>query len=232
MSARQTSLGFEVVRAARVVRRPSLVHLIGVAIAAAAVLGAGPAFAQSCPEGKGVLVRPLGHQIALDLAPGTSAVFTAGTVRVSCTGSHGSCKIPTIGNPGDPVIAVLSPPTCGSCTTNAGLSASTSTNNTNGNWSFGFSCGGNVTLHIPRGGVVSRVGSCTITAAPAGPVDVPASFVNGSTSNTLTISNALLPIAKSGLGCPAGSTATFSATFRVTDATDASQNITVTEVAL
>jgi len=210
--------------------RKHLVHLIGVAVAATIWLGSSPAFAQACPAGDGVDVEPAGDAIAGNLASGTAAVFTAGNIAVSCAVSHTSGTIPTTDNPADPVTGVLSPPTFTSCSTNIGFAATTTTNSTNGNWALDISCGGNATLHVPRAGAVSHVATCTITVAPSAAVDVPATWTNGSPGK-LTVS-ATLPISHSGFLCPSVNTATFSATYNITDTTNPALDISATEVTL
>jgi hypothetical protein len=229
MEAMQTSVSPEVLRNAGRFRR-QLVQLVAVAIAATIGLAARPAFAQSCPAGEGVDVEPAGDAIAGDLSAGAHAVFTAGSVSVTCSTSHTSGSIPTAGNPGDPVSGALAPPSFTSCTSNIGFGATTTTNSTNGSWGLDISCGGNATLHIPRAGAVTRVATCTITVAPSAAVDIPATYTNGS-PGVLTMS-ATVPVSHSGFGCPNATTATFSATYNITDTTHPAQNVTVTEVPL
>jgi len=229
MEAMQMSVSPEVLRNAGRFRR-YLVHLVGVAVAATIGLGASPAFAQSCPAGTGVDVEPAGDSIAGDLVSGGAAVFTAGLVSVSCSASHTTGVIPTADNPGDPVIGVLTPPSFTSCTSSIGLGATTTTNNTNGDWSLAISCGGNATLHVPMAGAVTRIATCTITVAPTAAVDIPATWTNGA-PGTLTIS-ATLPISHSGFACPSATTATFAATYNITDTSNPTLNVTATEVSL
>ena len=208
----------------------SLAHLLGAAVAAVIWLGATPASAQSCPAGTGVDVEPAGDAIAGDLASGVAAVFTAGTVSVSCNASHTSGTLPTTGNPADPVVNGLTPPTFTSCTSSLGFTPTTTTNSTNGTWSLAASCGGAATLHIPRAGAVTRVATCTITVAPSAGIDVPATYTPGS-PGTLAV-DAMVPISHSGLFCPNATTARFQATYNITDTTDPSVDVTITEVPL
>lgn len=209
--------------------RRHLVHLVGIAIAATIGFAATPAFAQSCPAGTGVDVEPAGDNIAGDLA-GVNAIFTAGAISVSCANSHTSGTIPTANNPAAVVTGVLAPPTFTSCTSNIGLAATTTTNNTNGNWELDISCGGQASLHVPRAGAVTRLLTCTITVAPTAAVDIPATWTNGA-PGTLTVS-ATLPISRSGFGCPNVNTATFTATYNITDTSNPTVNVTATEVPL
>jgi len=229
MEAMQTSVSPDVLGNPGKFRR-YLVHLAGAAIAATIGFGASPAFAQSCPAGTGVDVEPAGDNIAGDLVAGSSAVFNAGGVSVSCAASHTTGAIPTTSNPADPVSGVLSPPSFTSCTSSIGFGATTTTNSTNGNWGLDISCGGNATLHIPQAGAVTRILTCTITVAPTGAVDVPAIWTNGS-PGTLTVS-ATLPISHSGFGCPNATTATFAATYNITDTSNPTLDVTATEVSL
>lgn len=229
MRAMQASVRSESRRSMRGVPR-HLGHWMGVAIAGAVLLGAAPAFAQSCPVGTGVDIEPAGDGIAGTLQAGTQAVFQAGAITSRCNTSRTTGVIPTTGNPGDPVEGVLTPPTFTGCSSSIGFPPTTTTNSTNGNWSLSATCGGQARLHIPRGGAVTRVATCTITVAPNAAIDVPATWTNGSPS-TLTIS-ADLPIARSGFGCPNVSTARFTATYEITDTTDPAEDVTVTEVPL
>jgi len=229
MAAMHTKVSPEVLCNPGTFRR-YLVHLAGMAIAATIGFGASPALAQSCPVGTGVDVEPAGDTIAGNLAAGTSAVFNAGSVSVSCAASHTTGAIPTTDNPADPVSGVLSPPSFTSCTSSIGFGATTTTNSTNGDWGLDISCGGNATLHVPRAGAVTRLLTCTITVAPTAAVDVPATWTNGS-PGTLSIS-ATLPISHSGFGCPNANTATFSATYNITDTSNPTLDVTATEVPL
>lgn len=229
MRAMQTSVSPEVLRNASWLRR-RLVLLVGIAVAATIGLGARPALAQSCPAGTGVDVEPAGDNIAGNLSAGAHAVFTAGSVSVTCNTSHTSGTIPVAGNPGDPVSGVLAPPSFTSCTSNLGFGATTTTNATNGNWGLDLSCAGHATLHIPKAGAVTKVASCTITVAPTAAVNIAATYANGS-PGTLTIS-ATVPISHSGFGCPSVSSATFSAKYNITDTSDPAEAVTATDVPL
>ena len=226
MEAMQTNVSPELPRSAGGFRR-YLVYLVGAAVGATIGFAASPAFAQSCPAGTGVDVEPAGDNIAGDLAPGAHAVFTAGSVSVTCNASHTSGTIPTANNPADPVSGTLAPPSFTSCTSNIGFGATTTTNSTNGSSGLGISCGGHATLHIPRAGAVTRVATCTITVAPNAAIDIPATWSNGPPGQ-LSV-NTTVPISRSGFGCPNATTANFSAVFNITD-TSSPQNVTVTEV--
>lgn len=186
--------------------RRNLVHLVGVAAAAVIWLGAHPASA--CP----VTVEPAGAVITGNLKPNTAAVFVAGGTTVSCNTSTTSGLIPEApDNTGCPVTGVLTPPSFSNC--NVG---STSTNDTNGDWTLGISMNGQATLHIPQAGARTTILTCTITVCPGvGGCDVPAAWSNGP-PGMLCINNASLPISRSGFFCPSVSTATFSACFNIT----------------
>jgi len=210
----------------------SFVHLLGAAAAAVIWLGASPASAQSCPAGTAVDAEPAGDTIAGDLAPGTGgAVFTAGSIAVTCGTSHTSGALPTTGNPGDPVAGTLTPATFTSCTSSIGFSATTTTNSTNGSWGLSATCGNQASLHIPRAGAVTRVATCTITVAPTAGIDIPATIVPGvDSAPPQLVIDTTVPIARSGLLCPNASTARFQATYNVTDLTNPDATVSFTEV--
>ncbi|CAM5277589.1 hypothetical protein STANM309S_03523 [Streptomyces tanashiensis] len=75
----------------------------------------------------------------------------------------------------------------------------------------------------------SGLASCTITASPTGPTTVNGGWTNGAPSS-LAIAGAPVPAtATGGFLCPTGNqSATFSATYQLTDTTDPAQQITVT----
>ncbi|WMX43793.1 hypothetical protein RGF97_01415 [Streptomyces roseicoloratus] len=107
-------------------------------------------------------------------------------------------------------------------------------NAANGVWTLSAQNGAPVTagFTIPKGGVVlktSGFASCTITASPAGPTTVDGTWTNGAPS-ALAISGAPVPATVTGgFLCPTGNqSATFTATYRITDTTDPAQQITVT----
>ncbi|MFK8909517.1 hypothetical protein, partial [Streptomyces sp. YS-3] len=138
-------------------------------------------------------------------------------------------------NAAGPVTAAINPPTFSGCTTSIfGVGVTVTSNAANGSWSITAQNGSPVSagLTMPKGGVViktSGLAACTLTASPAGPSTVNGTWTNGAPSR-LAIANA--PVAATGTGgflCPTGNqTATFSATYDVTDTTDPAQQITVT----
>ncbi len=193
----------------------------------------GPLFTVTTP---GVDVEPAGHSIAGTLLSGTQAVFTIGSGTVRCTASQVSGTIPATGNPGDPIAVPLSAPTFTSCVAQFGsfsLPATLTTSSANGDFLFEEGCGTNPTFHLPKGGeriTASVLGAtCTITVAPAGAVDVPATWTNGSPS-TLAVSGAVPVATTGGFPCPSATSVTFSAGYAVTDVTAPGSNVTVTKI--
>ncbi|MFJ3903789.1 hypothetical protein [Streptomyces sp. NPDC090025] len=213
-----------------------LVAATGLAAATALTLGGTGAQAAS------TTLTPAGHSFAAKLTG--KATFVAGSTTMTCTvsasapGTGGNNKIPAApGNHNDagPVSATINPPTFSGCTTSiVGVSVTVTANATNGAWAVGVQNGAPATggFTIPKGGVVlktSGFASCTITASPAGPTAVNGTWTNGAPS-TLAISGAPVPATVTGgFLCPTGNqSATFSATYQITDTTDPAQQITVT----
>ncbi|MFF6772415.1 hypothetical protein ACFY8W_02500 [Streptomyces sp. NPDC012637] len=185
---------------------------------------------------------PAGHSFAAKLTG--KATFVAGSTTMTCTVS---ASAPTTGannqvpaapanhNDAGPVSATINPPTFSGCSTSiAGVSVTVTANSANGAWTLsaqnGAPAAGGFT--IPKGGVVlktSGFASCTITASPAGPTAVNGTWTNGAPS-ALAISGAPVPATVTGgFLCPTGNqSATFTATYQITDTTDPAQQITVT----
>lgn len=203
---------------------------MGVLIAATIGLGANPVFAQSCPQGTTVSVKPAASSFSASLLPGTKVVFSVGPSAVTCSGSTFQGGVPATGkNVGDPVAMPMTEPECPVCVGPQGQTVTAKTNHTNGQWSISTSCGGRATVRIPKAGAVATMGRCTMTMAPNGPVDVSATWTNGSPS-TLAI-DAVVPVASSGTGCPPSTTVTFRATYAISPSGDAAAKpITVTDV--
>jgi hypothetical protein len=216
-------------------------------VAAAGLVGltAGPALAAS-----GTTVTPAGDAYSASLVAGTSAVFVVGSTTVTCNQSANTGTVPAA--PGNssadgPVISSVTPPTFansgGACPTNVLFTtASTATNATNGSWTIGlqYSADGSTgTMTIPQAGVVTTISglaTCTITVAPDGPAAITGPWVagTGTAAPQLDFSAGVsLPIrVTGGFGCPTGATAaTFTARYEITDTTDATQQITVSETA-
>ncbi|MGW5424123.1 hypothetical protein [Streptomyces sp. NPDC003943] len=215
-----------------------LVSATGLA-AAAALAFAGPS--AGLQAGSTTLL-PAGHSFAAKLTG--KATFVAGSTTMTCavsasvpaTGANNQVPAaPANHNDAGPVSVPINPPTFSSCTTSiTGVSVTVTTNATNGAWSLsaqnGAPAAGAIT--IPKGGVVlktSGFASCTITASPAGPTAVNGGWTNGAPSS-LAIANAPVPATVTGgFLCPTGNqSATFSATYQITDTTDPAQQITVT----
>ncbi|MEV5969524.1 hypothetical protein [Streptomyces sp. NPDC051921] len=214
-----------------------LVSATGLAAAAALTIGAtGPQAASP------TTLQPAGHSFSAQLTG--KATFVAGSTTMTCTVS---ASVPTTGannkvpaapanhNDAGPVAAPINPPTFSGCTTSiVGVSVTVTANATNGAWTLSAQNGAPATggFTIPKGGVVlktSGFASCTITASPGGPTAVNGTWTNGAPSS-LAISAAPVPATVTGgFLCPTGNqSATFTATYRITDTTDASQQITVT----
>ena len=216
----------------------------GLAVTAAlALTGAGTAGAQ--PQAGfaagSTTVSPAGHHFAATL--NGKATFKVGAVTITCkvstsqpsAGGGANNRIPDApGNHNDagPVDSPITAPTYSSCTSSQmGVSATVTTS---GQWGVSMQYGSpsTATLTLPSGGLVvqtSGLASCTATAAPTAPAQVVSTFTNGAPS-TLTVTNASVPVkVVGGFGCPTAATASvFNAVYDVTDATDPSQQITVT----
>ncbi|MFG3343993.1 hypothetical protein ACGF1Z_02885 [Streptomyces sp. NPDC048018] len=214
-----------------------LVSATGLAAAAVLTLGAtGPQTAAP------TTLQPAGHSFSAQLTG--KATFVAGSTTMTCTVS---ASVPTAGaanrvpaapanyNDAGPVSVPVNPPSFSGCTTSiVGVSVTVTANSTNGAWTLSAQNGTPATggFTIPKGGVVLRTSgfaSCTITASPAGPTAVNGAWTNGAPS-TLAISGAPVPATVTGgFLCPTGNqSATFSATYRISDTTDPAQSITVT----
>ncbi|MGW4854451.1 hypothetical protein ACWEPZ_24815 [Streptomyces sp. NPDC004288] len=213
-----------------------LVSLTGLATAGALALGAGGT--RAAPT----TVLPAGHAFAAKLTG--KATFVAGSTTMTCTVS---ASVPTGGadnavpaapgnhNDAGPVSVPVNPPGFSGCTTSVfGVSVTITSNATNGPWRLTLQNGTPATggFTIPKGGVVLKTGglaSCTITASPAGPTTVDGGWTNG-TPSALAIANAPVPATVTGgFLCPTGNqSATFSATYQLTDTTEPTRQITVT----
>ncbi len=181
----------------------------------------------------GIDMEPAGDTMAGALLSGTQAVFTLGTVTLRCNASSISGTIPATGNPGDPVNVALGAPVFTSCVAQlAGISVAVTvtTNSANGSFLVEDGCANNgPAFHIPQGGATftAHVLGATCTIAVAGAVDVPATWTNGSPS-TLAISGSVPVSTSGGFPCPSATSATFSASYAVTDVTAPGANVTVT----
>ncbi|MCX2180647.1 hypothetical protein KV205_08930 [Streptomyces sp. SKN60] len=208
-------------------------------LAAAAALAFGGAGTQAAAS---TTLLPAGHSFAAKLTG--KATFVAGSTTMTCTvsasvpGTGANNQVPAAPanhNDAGPVSATINPPTFSGCTTSVfGVSVSVTANATNGAWTLSAQNGAPATggFTIPKGGVVlktSGFAACTITASPAGPTAVNGAWTNGAPS-TLAISGAPVPATVTGgFLCPTGDqSATFSATYQITDTTDPAQRITVT----
>lgn len=200
-------------------------------IAAAIGMGASPAFGQSCPKGETVNIQPPGESFRLNLAPGTQMTWLAGTMGVNCTSSSFQGWVPAAGkNVGDLVTMTTTEPDCpaSACTTSDGLIVQSKGNSDNGSWGIKLGCGGSASLHIPKAGGNSTMGTCTMTLAPDKAVDIPATWTNGSPS-VLAI-DASIPVAGRGTGCPPFKTVRLKAKWVVSQVNDSAKTLTVSQV--
>ena len=193
-------------------------------------------------------ITPAGDYSKASLQSGTTARFTiAGFLSVTCNqsvsaptsplGTNNKNQIPPAPGNSNPNGAVSLPVNPASFTNNGGacptsLSGVTATTTTSGTWTLSGNYGSPITgsLTIPKAGAVTRTSNgCTITVAPSGPHTVNGTWTNGSggTPSRITISNASVPVSVTGgFGC-FGSSATFNATYDVTDVSNTSAVVTV-----
>ncbi|MEW2412898.1 hypothetical protein AB0953_04095 [Streptomyces sp. NPDC046866] len=203
----------------------------GVLSAASATATASPAAAPA-PLAGSTTVTPAGH--AFKAALSGKATLKAGSVTVTCTVSVSTGAVPAAPgnqNAAGPVSSPITPPTYTSCTSS--MPGVTPTVTTSGSWSVSMQDGSPVTatMTVPTGGLVvhtTGLATCTVTAAPAGPANVTAGWVNGAPPS-LTFTNASVPVTVTGgFGCPTSATSSvFNAVYKVTDTTDPAQQITV-----
>ncbi|MEV7281593.1 hypothetical protein [Streptomyces sp. NPDC093111] len=213
-----------------------LVSLTGLAAAGTLVLGATGTQAAS------TTVSPAGHSVAAKLTG--KATFVAGTTTMTCTvsasvpaGGANNAVPAAPGNHNDAgaVTFPVNPPSFSGCTTSIfGVNVTITSNATNGPWTLSLQNGSPATggFTIPKGGVVlktSGLASCTITASPAGPTAVNGAWTNGAPSSVAIAAAPVPATATGGFLCPTGNqSATFSATYQLTDTTDPAQQVTVT----
>ncbi|MFF7727700.1 hypothetical protein [Streptomyces sp. NPDC008001] len=224
--------------------RARAVLACGAGLAATAALTlTGTAGAQAGPAAAAgsTTVTPAGHSFAATL--NGKATFKAGSVTATCTASSSQPsddpaanripEAPGNQNPAGPVVSGINAPTYSGCT--ASLPGVTTTVTTSGAWQVSMQNGSPITatLTIPPGGFVLKsagLANCTITAAPAAPADIVATYTNGSPSK-LTVTDAAVPVkVEGGFGCPTSATSSvFNAVYDVTDTTDPASRITVSE---
>ena len=229
----------------RTARRSALAVTAVVAGAGLVAFPAGPALAAASTT-----VGPAGHSYTAALVPGTAAKFLVGSTTVTCNQSGNNGAVPA--EPGNtsadgPVVSSLTPATFanngGACPTNVLFTtARTVSNSTNGDWTIALQydeAGSIGTMTIPQGGVVTTISglaSCVVTVAPDGPASFSGPWVPGTEAGPPVLdfsAGVSLPIkVTGGLTCPTGATtATFSASYAVTDTTDTTQQITVSAAA-
>jgi len=210
------------------------IRVVGLVVAAAAWLGATPAFAQS------TTVTPAGDQFAASLTTGTNAQLKVSTITVTCNTSTTSGAVPAAPanhNASGPVVGPITNPifkngTSTSCPTNVGGSATVTTH---GAWQISLQNGSPTTgtLIIPQNGVTAVANifgvTCSATVAPNGPINVQGTWTNGSgaTKSKLVFNATGLPTTVTGsILCPRG-TASISASYDIADTTTPSNIITV-----
>ncbi|WP_438297549.1 hypothetical protein [Streptomyces sp. HUAS TT7] len=226
----------------RVTDKPRIPAARGLALGIATTFAmVSPAAADSGPAALagGTTVSPAGHRFSAS-AQG-DVVFDAGPVTVTCARS---ATVPTTGklnqvpakpgnsSPDGSVVMNINPPTFESCTTNApGLKASITTNAEHGSWQVALQNGAPARLIIPAQGFVLKTSgllNCNVTAAPGAAASAEATWSNGAPSS-LGFSGANIPVKiEGGFFCPTSITsATITATYKVTDTTDPARSITV-----
>ncbi|MEV7726287.1 hypothetical protein AB0P15_16270 [Streptomyces sp. NPDC087917] len=206
---------------------------LGMAAAAALTVASATASAAPLPLAGSTTVTPAGHAFKATLRG--KATLKAGSVTVTCTVSVSTGAVPAAPgnhNAAGPVSSPISPPTYSSCTSS--MPRVTPTVTTSGAWAVSMQNGSPITatMTVPTGGLVvhtTGLATCTVAAAPSGPANVGGSWVNGAPSS-LTFTNASVPVTVTGgFGCPTSATSsTFNALYKVTDTTNAAQQITVT----
>ncbi|MFI1916248.1 hypothetical protein [Nocardia sp. NPDC020380] len=201
--------------------------MVAVGCAAAAVTIIGPAQA----DGGSTTVSPAGAAVtATNQGPVTATVgiVTASCDNVTATGSVPAA--PNNQNSNGPVSVSIGSPAVSGCS--GSIPGTTATASTSGNWAVSVQNGSSIAgnLMIPQGGLTittSGLANCVAVVAPDGPVSVTGTFTNGSPS-TVSASNVTVPVSITGGGlCPTNTTATVSAVFALTNATDPTQPITV-----
>jgi hypothetical protein len=212
--------------------RRSIIHFVGMALAAVVWLGASPAFAQS------TTVTPAGHNFTAtaDGTNGSAKVkFSAAGVTVTCNSTQ-TDTVPTTGNPNPsgPVCSSIAAPSFTSCSSSIG---GTVTVTTSGTWTLCLADGSpqTGTLTIPQNGVVIKdvvLGvTCTATSAPNGPANITGVWKGHVLTNglpTRTFSSASVPVKTTGgFPCPSATSGTISGTYAISDTTDPTQFITV-----
>ncbi|MER5731465.1 hypothetical protein ABT084_24555 [Streptomyces sp. NPDC002138] len=212
--------------------RTALALAAGLAAAGALTLGSVPATASPLPLAGSTTVSPAGHAFKATLSG--KATLKAGSVTVTCSVSVSTGTVPAAPgnhNAAGPVSSPISPPTYSSCTSS--IPGVTPTVTTSGAWTVSMQNGAPITatMTVPTGGLVvhtTGLATCTVVTAPSGPAAVAGSWTNGAPSS-LTFTNATVPVTVTGgFGCPTSATSsTFNAVYKVTDTTDAAQQITV-----
>ncbi len=186
-------------------------------------------------------VTPAGDSFQGNLSRGTTASFSTGSAKLTCSKSSFAGKVPQAPSNTSrtgPLNMDATPPSFTDCPTGNPLTnASVSTNTDNGNWAFAFQndpAGPKGTVTIPKGGIVGAVtgiANCKVLVAPNGPVTITGDWTPGSASTAarLSIHATDVPMKVTGGAlCPTSQTSgAFSATYDITDTTTPGSQITI-----
>lgn len=210
------------------------IRVVGLVVAATAWFAAAPAHAQS------TTVTTPGDNFSAALTSGTNVQLKVSTVTVTCNQSTTTGAVPAAPsnhNASGPVTGPISNPTfsnsgSAACPTNISGSATTTTS---GAWQISLQNGSpsTGTLIIPQNGVTTVANIfgvvCTAKVAPNGPISVTGTWTNGSggTKSKVVFNATGLPTSVTGsILCPKGS-ASFSASYDISDTTTTSNLILV-----
>ncbi|MEV2278582.1 hypothetical protein AB0I72_23650 [Nocardiopsis sp. NPDC049922] len=213
--------------------------LTAAAAASAAVLGLAWAGAAQAATADPTTVEPAGAAFEASLSG--SAVFTAGSVVITCDTSSTSPgggnnlvpDAPDNHNPAGPVSGPINAPEFTDCSTNI-IFVNATVDVVDPVWEMTMQHGSPSvgTMVVPAGGIVvttSGLASCTATVSPDADAPVAGTWTNGDPVSTLEFDTATPTVVEGGFGCPTGVTESgFTATYEVTNADSPSEPITVT----
>ncbi|WP_199742636.1 hypothetical protein [Nocardia stercoris] len=210
----------------------TLAATAGCAAAAAATFAVIPASA--APVGTGTSVGPAGAPFSAQNIGNVN--IQLGSFTITCTASAAAGTLPAApanSSASGPISVSIGAPTLSNCSTSLATIDSVTAS---GNWTitgqYGSPIGG--TLTVPQNGVVvktSGLASCTVTAAPSGPVSLAGTWTNGTDSasnpSKISVTNGQVPTSVSGsFLCPSG-TASLTATYGVRDTASSATPIVV-----
>ncbi len=198
-------------------RRRTAFAKTGVAVFTGALVLTAAAVGASAATGPHFSTPKPGTTIHGNLKSGTTLDF-AGTINgvpitVMCTKFTATGKAPSTGL----TVTLSAPPTISGCTDSLGGGDTITTNQTNGKWKVIetlASTGDKVSLEVPKAGATFKsnvLSGCVITAAPSGTAKITGKYNN---KNTVTDSNAPVPV--KGSGCTASSPAKATGTIILT----------------